>query len=354
MNFTLGVVEGWVVTHDGETIKSGFQSDGEAMKWLHNRHSYSVDHAVKYEGYDIVLVQGGNVKWSYKRDAIGGNPSMGAVEESAVENYVIYPNGLHLWGSKNIGLGEVPPDVIAQKSERFSLEETDIPSQKILKSDVVTVRGDIPEEGLRTIAVAAEEMEAMLSREVKNPGRRHAYKIRIFNNLADFCSHARMCGAVNALSFYDPRSEEMALHFGPQITWDGFETVFAHEFVHSWMDNVYKVTGPLWFAEGMAEYFSRIQWTPSGYVVTGKNNHAVNMLYRAEVLPLREFITLRRDEMYGINFPIYYAQSWALVSMLLNAYPKKVSKLLDRMNLNIWNLEDKYRKYIEDLKAQHS
>jgi hypothetical protein len=71
MKIKLGSVEGWVVTHDGETVKSGFANDGEAMKWLHNRHSYSVDHAVEHEGYDIVLVRGGKVEWSYKRDILG-------------------------------------------------------------------------------------------------------------------------------------------------------------------------------------------------------------------------------------------------------------------------------------------
>lgn len=71
MRHRMGAVEGWVVTHDGETIKSGFTNELEAVKWIHDRHSYSVDHAVKHEGYDIVLVEGGKVAWSYKRDILG-------------------------------------------------------------------------------------------------------------------------------------------------------------------------------------------------------------------------------------------------------------------------------------------
>lgn len=67
----MGAVEGWAVTHDGETLKSGFASDVDAMHWLHRRHSYSVDHAVRHEGYDIVLVEGGVVRRSYKRDVLG-------------------------------------------------------------------------------------------------------------------------------------------------------------------------------------------------------------------------------------------------------------------------------------------
>src|SRR6185369_6426825 len=63
-------VEGWTITHDGETVKPGLASEAEAMKWIHDRHSYSIDHAVLHEGYDIVLIKGGKVEWSYKRDVV--------------------------------------------------------------------------------------------------------------------------------------------------------------------------------------------------------------------------------------------------------------------------------------------
>lgn len=66
----MGAVEGWTVTHDGETVKTGFASDGEAMKWIHDRRSFSVDHAVEHEGYDIVLVKDGKAAWSFKRDVV--------------------------------------------------------------------------------------------------------------------------------------------------------------------------------------------------------------------------------------------------------------------------------------------
>lgn len=64
-------VEGWVVTRDGETLKTGFANHLTAMGWLHRQTSTSVDHAVKHEGYDIVEVRGGKVVQSYKRDVIG-------------------------------------------------------------------------------------------------------------------------------------------------------------------------------------------------------------------------------------------------------------------------------------------
>lgn len=70
----MGAVEGWAVTHDGETLKT-FPTEQDAWKWLHNRHSYSVDHAVRHEGYDVVFVRGGKVEHSYRRDALARVPA---------------------------------------------------------------------------------------------------------------------------------------------------------------------------------------------------------------------------------------------------------------------------------------
>lgn len=64
----MGAAEGWVVTHDGETIKAGFKDDFAAAHWLHNRYPGSVDHAVRYAGYDIVLIRNGKVITSYLQE----------------------------------------------------------------------------------------------------------------------------------------------------------------------------------------------------------------------------------------------------------------------------------------------
>lgn len=76
----MGAVEGWVVTRDGETIAHGFANDGKAMKWIHDHQSGSVDYAVRHGGYDIVLVRGGNVEWSYRRDILPQSTELSAVE----------------------------------------------------------------------------------------------------------------------------------------------------------------------------------------------------------------------------------------------------------------------------------
>jgi len=84
--FKLGAAEGWVVTQDGETLKTGFASDFEAVSWLHKRHSFSVDYAVEHAGYDIVLIENGKVTYSYKKEAQRrkGRSSMGGKKRGHV------------------------------------------------------------------------------------------------------------------------------------------------------------------------------------------------------------------------------------------------------------------------------
>lgn len=96
----MGAVEGWVVTHDGETLKSALKTDFEAVEWLHQRHGYSVDHAVRHEGYDIVLVKNGKVEYSYRKEMMERGGSMGAHhprEGSEGTAYIELVPGSHGW-----------------------------------------------------------------------------------------------------------------------------------------------------------------------------------------------------------------------------------------------------------------
>lgn len=82
-NYRLGAVEGWAVTQDGETIKSGLATVYDAYKWLHRRQSQSVDWAIRHEGWDIVFIQDGMVVQSYKQDA--QRPELGAARPRKVK-----------------------------------------------------------------------------------------------------------------------------------------------------------------------------------------------------------------------------------------------------------------------------
>ena len=46
----------------------------------------------------------------------------------------------------------------------------------------------------------------------------------------------------------------VCLEGDPSPAW--LQKTLAHEFAHEYMDRVWKRTDPLWFAEGVAEYFA--------------------------------------------------------------------------------------------------
>jgi hypothetical protein len=68
MSIRMGAVEGWVVTRDGETLKTGFKSESDAFGWLQRHQSQSIDWAIRYAGYDIVRVLDGKVVRSYRKE----------------------------------------------------------------------------------------------------------------------------------------------------------------------------------------------------------------------------------------------------------------------------------------------
>lgn len=87
--------EGWVVTHDGETLKTfgvGDAGANAAFQWLLRHQGQSVSYAIKYGGYDIVLVSGGKVVRSFKRsgDKYYSNPASGPADETAARELQLY------------------------------------------------------------------------------------------------------------------------------------------------------------------------------------------------------------------------------------------------------------------------
>ena len=74
---------------------------------------------------------------------------------------------------------------------------------------------------------------------------------------------AMKVGASNAMSYYDPSTKDVVMWFDHTMTHDQLQALIAHELTHAYMDIVNECRGPLWFQEGMAEYFQHFTWTGS-------------------------------------------------------------------------------------------
>lgn len=264
----------------------------------------------------------------------------------AEQDFIILPGGLHIWGSPS-RLSGVPHDIVEEPRPDYSFYTMDNPAWRKLSTDTMLVMGDVPDEALKTLAVTAEKLDEMLQREIGGPARQYIYTIRIFRDKGQFCAYARRCGAGNAFSFYEPNKGELVVHFSQATDAEDFETTFAHEFTHAYMHRVYGVVGPTWFAEGMAEYFSRLEWTKKGFKPTGKNWNAAMHGEEVAQIPLTEVLKTTRDDLYGIKFPQYYAAAWAIVSFLLKKHPEAVEALLLKQPIELSHLDKEYRQFLK-------
>lgn len=106
-----------------------------------------------------------------------------------------------------------------------------------------------------------------------------------------------------------------------------FRTIF-HEYVHLLVENTMGATVPLWFNEGLAEYYSTFDITDENRkIILGDlvRNH-VSYLREQKLLPLRTLFAVDYKSPYyneGNKMNIFYAESWMLMHYLLQGESQK-------------------------------
>src|ERR1041385_8764697 len=113
-------------------------------------------------------------------------------------------------------------------------------------------------------------------------------------------------------------------------------TVIFHEFTHLLVNNTFS-DAPVWFNEGLAEYYSTFSITDDQKVVLGNpiGNH-VFLLRESKMLPLRTLFEVDyKSPHYNEKNKqgIFYAQSWALMHYLIIGKAGKVEQLGKFMEL---------------------
>jgi tetratricopeptide (TPR) repeat protein len=110
---------------------------------------------------------------------------------------------------------------------------------------------------------------------------------------------------------------------------DPFSVIF-HEYTHLLVENTFKEI-PLWFNEGLAEYYSTFSITDDQKITLGApiGNH-VFLLRESKMLPLRTLLEVDHKSPYyneKNKQGIFYAQSWALMHYLIIGKEGKVEQL---------------------------
>jgi len=208
------------------------------------------------------------------------------------------------------------PRSLREASRDWEWKALETPGWKLLMTPGFVVRGDVGIDNLRTVGATLEEVLKMVRSTLGGDDTGLMFSARVFASLREFRRYAARSGAPNAESFYDPRSAELVICMEgpPSPLW--LQKTLAHEFTHEYMDRVWKRTEPLWFAEGVAEYFANFT-IRDGRARPGAVDHRAELLLKMDdPLPLDEFLKLGREEMYGYRFAHHYAQAWSLVHYL--------------------------------------
>ncbi|HYE99642.1 MAG TPA: DUF1570 domain-containing protein [Planctomycetota bacterium] len=239
---------------------------------------------------------------------------------------------------------------VRERSKNWSWKPLEGDGWKILTADHAVLRGDAPLEALRTSGAYLEAYREMLMAGLGGNAEGVVFSVRIFADPRAFRAYAAILGASNAESLYDPRTQEIVICHEPEKGTSWLRRSLAHEFTHAYMDRVFHRTEPLWLCEGLAEYFSNFD-VHEGRLRPGRvDRRALLLLALDEPRPLRQFLRLRREDMYGPSFASHYAQAWSLAHHLMSRGDGTVDLLLRGESLeDVDQLEAEWKAHLKKI-----
>lgn len=149
-------------------------------------------------------------------------------------------------------------------------------------------------------------------------------------------------GGANLVGYFQPGPDVnyITLTTDLQGTQDAFDVIF-HEYTHLLIDNTID-NAPLWFNEGLAEYYSTFMIKDDQKVTIGApiGNHVL-LLRQNKLLPLRTLFEVdHKSPHYNERNKqsIFYAQSWALMHYMIigkQGRVEQLGKFVELLNTNI-------------------
>jgi hypothetical protein len=154
----------------------------------------------------------------------------------------------------------------------------------------------------------------------------------VFNSHRSFDPYApRYNGKPVRLGGYFFASDDMNIVALADADRDESRRTIFHEYVHLVLDNVSRGM-PLWLNEGLAEYYStfRIQDRGTRAIVGALIPPHLQVLNSRRLMTAMELLAVDRDSPAyneGQRQSLFYAQSWALVHMLVSGSPNRAPLL---------------------------
>ncbi len=187
------------------------------------------------------------------------------------------------------------------------------------------VYGSSGESRAREVAAEFERFREALARVIPGASTPAAVPttVVIFDSQRNFEPYRpRFNGKTVSLSGYFFSSEDVnVVAFADVDRVESLRTIF-HEYVHLVIVNTFHAT-PTWLNEGLAEYYSTFRVEDGGRsaLLGGPIPSHLQFLSRTKLMPLDELLAVTREAAAyneGNRRSLFYAQSWALVHMLMS------------------------------------
>ena len=204
-----------------------------------------------------------------------------------------------------------------------------------LRSDNFQVIGDVGEGDLRNVALKFEQFRDVISQlnpAILGDGSAPPVVIVVFKDRNAFKPFMPVMDGkvVTAGGFFQPGEDTNYIALTLESASQGFPVVF-HEFAHLLLRGVF-ADAPVWFNEGLAEYYSTFEVPSSRRANIGKPHQAHLRLLQSRSMPFARFFAIdRKSPEYTTDTmerSLLYAQAWAIVHHALHGESKRGDQLL--------------------------
>jgi tetratricopeptide (TPR) repeat protein len=202
-----------------------------------------------------------------------------------------------------------------------------IPAPVVAKDDWVSVRsrnfllvGNASEKQIRQVGIRLEQFRAAVAR-LFGKAELDSHSPTTVIIFKSHESYRPFKAKPNSAGFFQSNSHINYITLTTEVRGDQNPyTVVFHEYTHLLVNSI-NANMPLWFDEGLAEYYSTIDITGDQKVVLGKPiaTH-LSQLRQHQMLPLKKLFQVDRQSPYYYESDkqsVFYAQSWALMHYLI-------------------------------------
>jgi len=155
--------------------------------------------------------------------------------------------------------------------------------------------------------------------------------VRLYERQEEYQRHARRNAPqlINNGGYYDGATRTIVTY-----RYNNSLQLYFHEILHAVMGEVFndhyffrysKPNWPIWFDEGLAEYFGSFETVGNNIRIAARNRtkiaYLLNALASGNFIGLKQLLTAPSEKYSGITMNLYYAEAWGLIDFLTRTPP---------------------------------